>query len=135
MIFKRLLRKLKQVFCIIGVLFTKSRSPFLRTLKYEVENYLEDCCNSGTKSIEELQDLLFHINSYFEIPEATRITMFPDMKYGFKLILFGYNFYKYLNRKFPSLYVKYVQEVEKQRAVERFYIMELLKYFPFESEL
>lgn len=87
-------------------------------LKLEVEDYLKYHCDIGTRRIEELQDLLFHINSYIEIPETVKVTMFPSLPED------AFN-------TFPLKYAEYLEEVEKQRAVERFYIIDSLKYFPF----
>lgn len=121
--FKRLVRKIGQIICVLLVCFTRNKSAFLRIIKYEVENYLEDKCKEGTKQVEELQNLLFHINSYLEIPEITKMMMYPN----------GDKQFKFQKKNFPFLYYNYVHEVEKQRAVERFCILEALKDFPFDS--
>ena len=119
----KILRKIKQFFLIATVCMFKSKSAFIRIIKYEAENYLEDCCNSGTKQVEEMQDLLFHIDAYLNIPKELKITMFPEFTHKpgtFK----PYN----VNERF----IEYLEEVEKQRSVERLFIFESLKHFPFD---
>ena len=116
---KKFIRKLKQLYYLITACIIKDKSAFLHVIKFEAENYLEDCCNSGTKQIEEMQDLLFHINSYLDVPSAVMVTMYPD--------LIGTSF-----KDEPIKFADYLQEVEKQRSVERLFIMESLKHFPFE---
>ena len=115
---KRILRKIKQVFLIIVACTFKSKSAFLRIIKYEAENSLKDCCDMGTKQIEEMQDLLFHIEAYLEVPDAVREIILRDT---------GGSYIKARTR-----FAEYLEEVERQRAVERLYIMESLKHFPFD---
>ena len=120
---KKVIRKIKQLFLIIITCVFKDKSAFLKILKYEVENYLEDCCNAGTKQIEEMQDLLFHIEAYLEIPKQLKITMFPEFAYPPGMVE---------PYEINEMIIKYYEEIERQRAVERLYIMESLKHFPFD---
>ena len=120
---KKILRKIKQFFCIVFVSLFKSKSAFLRIIKYEAENYLEDCCNAGTKQIEEMQDLLFHIDAYLDIPKTLKMTMFPE---------FTHRPGTFKPYDINGRLIEYYEEIEKQRSVERLFIMESLKHFPFD---
>lgn len=132
---KKIFRKISQIFNIVLACVFKNKSAFLRIIKYEVENYLTDCCNAGTRQIEDLHNLLFHINSYLEIPETTRALMFPMFSKKLKKATKkdGKIFLSEEAILFPDKYVNYLEEIERQRSVERLYILELLKRFPFES--
>ena len=65
-----------------------------------------------------MQDLLFHIDAYLEVPNAVQETMFA----GFK----GTDSEAY------ALFIRYLEAVERQRSVERLYIMESVKHIPFD---
>ena len=71
----------------------------------------------GIGSTEEIQDLIFHIDSYLDLPNMLRKTVYePYLKNGEKLD-------------------EYFEELEKARAVEREYIFELMKKLPIGFEL
>ena len=71
----------------------------------------------GIGCTEEIQDLIYHIDSYIDLPHMLRETVYEEyLKNGEKLD-------------------EYFEELEKARAVEREYIFELMKKLPIGFEL
>lgn len=135
----KLVEKFIQLLYIIDAHLFKNKCSFLKILEYDIQEYINTCKDLGTEQTEELQDVLFHIHSYLEIPETVRVTMYPDIpkqvricKHKNGISIAGWHTpWSLLPKLIPNRYLEYLEEVEKQRAVERFYILESLKNFPF----
>ena len=131
---KRFIKRLLHVILIVKAYLFKNECAFLRIIEKEATDYLEFCKKMDVSNTEEIEDLLFHIKAYFEIPVTLRTTMFQDIPIGLKfrtkkeLDLISKKHRDIMNR-----YADYLTEIEKQRAVERLCILECLKSFPFSS--
>ena len=83
----------------------------------------------------EIEDLIFHIKSYREIPKIIEETRYPEFKgMGIKEIVRRYKFKK-LSLEEISKYGNFLVEVEEQRAVERDFIFEHAKILTFGFKL
>ena len=132
---RRWLKKLVRLPKFIKCYLSKDESVLLTLIEEEANNLLEQYGRMGTCNIEGIEDLLFHIKSYSEIPEVVKQIEFPNMK---EINLFyedgSIRVFELGSRK-PSIedlevYIKYIEEVEKQRAVERDFIFEKVKELP-----
>lgn len=101
---------MKKVCNVLRYYLLKDENAFMYLLKEEALSYMEQCKRIGVCNTEGIENLLFHIDSYLEIPEALKKTTFLD--------------------NLENRGTKYLLEVEKERAVERDYICELLKELP-----
>lgn len=134
----RLIRKIKRLPHLAKLLksfLVGDSGALLALIEDEAKYLLEDCVNLGICNIEEIEDLLFHIKSYNEIPKVVKDMNFPDMrdiKFHYengdiKLVEVG--------KEKPTVeeleaYIKYIEEVERERAVERDFIFEKVKSLP-----
>ena len=112
-----MLKRVKRLLRIIKYAVTQPRCFILYLIKAEALGYLQVFNKIGVGSTEEIQDLIFHIDSYIDLPNMLRRTVYePYLKKGEKLD-------------------EYFEELEKARAVEREYIFELMKKLPIGFEL
>ena len=120
--FKKILR-----FCKLWwyVLFDREYL-FLYLLEEKANKCLEDCVTLKVTNTEQLEDLIFHIKSYYEIPKVVKELKFPNLKIpDVKKIL------KSDVDLVPKEVADYLIEVEMQRAIERDFIFEHAKNLPF----
>lgn len=113
---KKFFRKIRRVYRIIKFAIYDSNNFLLRIVEEEVHDYLKDLKDLKVRETEELEDLIFHIRAYIEIPQVLRTTVFSGS----------------LNSKQLE---DYFIQVEETRAVEREYIFELMKKLPLGFEL
>lgn len=131
---RRCIKKVWRMFLMLQAYLFKNECAFLKIIENEAIDYLEVCEYLGVKNTEEVQDLLFHIKAYIEIPLILRTTIFQDIPANFKI-----NFRKNKKSTFKgnvgtlNRYLEYVTEIEKQRAVERTCILDCMKNVPFAS--
>ena len=98
----------------------------LYLLEEKAQRCLEDCVTLKVTNTEQLEDLIFHIKSYYEIPKVVKELKFPDLKIpSVKKIL------KSNANLVPKEVTEYLIEVEVQRAIERDFIFEHAKNLPF----
>lgn len=110
-------RKLVKLFRIIKYALTQRKNFTLLLIRAEAQDHLKTFNRIGVGSTEDIQDLIFHIDSYIDLPNMLRRTVYePYLKEGEKLD-------------------EYFFELEKARAVEREYIFELAKKLPIGFEL
>ena len=131
-----LLRKLIKLPKILKSYFKRDESLFLTILEDEVNEILEKYKKIGTANTEGLEDLLFHIRSYVEIPQNLKDTCFKNMDNIEIEIDDKYVRVTGPEGKLPSKeevedYINYLLDVEEQRAVEREFIFDYLKKVPF----
>lgn len=101
---------------IIKNLFLNPKYLLLYVMRAEACTILGTFNRIGVGSTEDIQDLIFHIDSYIDLPNMLRRTVYePYLKNGEKLD-------------------EYFEELEKARAVEREYIFELAKKLPIGFE-
>lgn len=131
---KKFIKKIQRIFLIIKAYLFRNECAFLRIVENEALDYLESCEKLEVKNTEDVQDLLFHIRSYFDIPLALRTTMFSDIPIGFRLKLKMNKWVKVSgDSSVINRYIEYLTEIEKQRAVERTCILDCMKNVPFSS--
>ena len=111
------MKRVRKLYRILKYLFTNKKYFTLSLLKAEAEDHLDTYYKIGVGNVEDIEDLIFHIDSYMEIPQVLQTTVFKGyLEKGEKLD-------------------EYFVELEKMRAVERDYIFELAKKLPIGFEL
>lgn len=109
-------KRMRRLWRIIKYAITKRKSFTLYLLRAEAEEYLKVFDKLDVKSTEDIQDLIFHIDSYLDLPNMLRKTMYEEyLKKGEK-------------------FEEYFHDLEKMRAVERDYIFEIMKRLPIGFE-
>ena len=109
-------RKAKKLFRLLKCALFNSRYFLLNVIKEEALDHLKTFNKVGVGSTEDIQDLIYHIDSYIDLPNMLRRTIYePYLQKGEKLDL-------------------YMKELETHRAVEREYIFELMKTLPIGFE-
>ena len=135
---KKILEKIKRLPRLIRLLqsyLMKDENALLALIEDEAKDVLKHYKKMGIYNIEEIEDLLFHIKSYSEIPQVVRDLDFPDIKEAKFIFEKGYLKAVELGKERPSAaeierYILYIEEVEKQRAVERDFIFDKVKNLP-----
>ena len=110
-------RRLRKLFRLIKHAILHRKYFLLYLIKEEALDHLKTFNKVGVGSTEDIQDLIYHIDSYIDLPNMLRKTVYePYLQKGEKLDL-------------------YMKELETHRAVEREYIFELMKTLPIGFEL
>lgn len=105
-----------------------SESIILRLMEDRAKQALKDCTTLEISDIEELENLVFHIKTYYDIPRAVKETKFPNVKdLDLKKLVEGN--IEDLNE--TEEFMEYMSEVELQRTIERDFIFEHAKALPF----
>ena len=110
-------KRVKRLLRIVKYAVTQPKCFILYLIKAEALGYLETFNKIGIGSTEEIQDLIYHIDSYLDLPRMLRETVYE----------------KYLQN--GEKLDEYFEDLEKARAVEREYIFELMKKLPIGFEL
>ena len=112
-----MLKRARRLLRIVKYAVTQPKCFILYLIKAEALEHLKVFNKIGIGSTEEIQDLIYHIDSYIDLPHMLRETVYEEyLKNGEKLD-------------------EYFEELEKARAVERDYIFELMKKLPIGFEL
>lgn len=116
-------QKIRELWSILKFFIMDNENLLFHLMEVRAHAILRECSNIGVDSVEEIEDLLFHIKLYYEIPEAvaeTRYTKFRGIKYK-----------DLLNSTDDGINTQeitdYIIEVETQRALERELIFEHAK--------
>ena len=131
----RWIKKILRLPKLIKNYMSTDKNALLSLIEEEANSLLEQYGELGTCNIEGIEDLLFHIKSYHEIPEAIKQTEFPTIK-DLKLFYEDGDIgvfragYKKPTVEELEVYIRYIEEVEKQRAVERDFIFEKVNELP-----
>ena len=89
----------------------------LYLIKVEAQEHLKTFYKMGIGNVEDIEDLIYHIDSYIEIPKVLQSTTYAGyLEKGEKLD-------------------EYFEDLETHRAVERDYIFEALKRLPIGFQL
>lgn len=129
------IKRLPRLIKLLQSYLMKDENALLALIEDEAKDVLKRYEKMGICSTEEIEDLLFHIKSYSEIPQVVRDIEFPDIKEAKFIFEKGYLKAIEVGKDKPSIaeiekYILYVEEVEKQRAVERDFIFEKVKNLP-----
>ena len=126
-----MLRKIKKLCSIIKYYFEDEDMLFLYLLKAKACECMNDCYKLEVSNIEELEDLIFHINTYTEIPKALAEIKYPtfnDVSVQNVIRRFKEN---KLSIKEIEDYGDYLIDIETHRAIERDIIFDHAKKLPF----
>lgn len=129
-----MLRKLRKLWLILNFYFKDSDNLILHLLEIKAYECLEGCYKLSVRDTEELEDLLFHIKTYLEIPQALIEFKYHELKgVHTRDILNKYKRNKLSNEEILKL-TDFLLDVEKERALERSYIFEHAKSLNFGFE-
>ena len=129
------IKRLPRLIRLLQSYLMKDENALLALIEDEAKDVLKRYEKMGICDTEEIEDPLFHIKSYSEIPQVVRDLDFPDIKEAKFIFEKGYLKAVELGKERPSAaeierYILYIEEVEKQRAVERDFIFEKVKNLP-----
>lgn len=130
-----MLGKFKKFFQVVYYYFTDSDNLLLHLMEIKAHEILKRCQKLSVRNTEELEDLIFHIKIYKEIPKvllATRYSEFEGL-FNIKSMLKKHK-KKQLSPVELLLFEDYILDVEKQRAIERDFIFESAKVLSFGFE-
>lgn len=112
-----MLKRLRRLLRIIKYALFYRKNFTLYLIRAEAEEYLKVFKKLGVGSTEDIEDLIYHIDSYIDLPNMLRTTVYePYLKKG-------------------ERFEEYFHELETHRAVERDYIFEIMKKLPIGFEL
>ena len=130
-----MLKKLKKLWVIVRFFFEDEKNLFLHLMEMKVQECLRDCEKLSVGEVEELEDMLFHIKSYYDIPKVIAELKYPQFKdVTIREISSSYKKGERDLREAEE-YADYLVDVETQRAVEREFIFEHAKILSFGFEL
>lgn len=110
---KRVLKILRLLKCALF----NSKYFLLNVIKEEAKQHLKTFNKIGVGMTEDIQDLIYHIDSYIELPKVLQNTTYKG----------------YLEK--GEMFEEYFHDLETHRAVERDYIFELMKRLPIGFQL
>ena len=110
-------RAIKKIFRLLKYAVTQRKYFLLYLIREEALDHLSTFNKVGVGSTEDIQDLIYHIDSYINLPQTLQNTVYKG--------------YLENGEKFEE----YFQELETLRAVEREYIFELMKTLPIGFQL
>lgn len=129
-----MLGRIKKLVTILRYFCIDSDNLLLYLMQIKAYEVLKGCYDLSISNTEDLEDLIFHIRTYLEIPEVLMELKYPELK-GLKIgkILKKYK-KKKLNKGEALRFTRYLMDVEKQRAIERDFIFEHAKVLTFGFE-
>ena len=124
-------KKIKKFFNILKYYFTDEDNLLLYLLKMKAYECMDDCYKLNVKRTEELEDLVFHIDSYLSIPEALVATSYPDF-HGIRVrdIIERYKKHR-VSIDEVKRYGDFLIDIELHRNIERDCIFDHAKALPF----
>jgi hypothetical protein len=111
------MRRVRKLIKLIKCAIFNSQYFLLNIIKEEALEHLKTFDKIGIGATEEIQDLIYHIDSYIEIPKILQNTIYKG----------------YLEK--GEMIEEYFHDLETHRAVEREYIFNLLKKLPIGFQL
>ena len=130
-----MLRKVKKLWIIIKYFLEDEDNLLLHLMEIKAYETLKDCASLEVRMTEEIEDLIFHIKTYYDIPLTIASTKYPDLKDV--NIMEVMKAYKKGNMKWEDVlkFADFLEDVETQRAVERDLIFEEAKILSFGFKL
>ena len=111
------MKRLRKLFNLVKFALGNRKYFLLNIIKAEALEHLRLFGKIGVDYTEDLQDLIYHIDSYIDLPNMLRKTTYePYLKNGEK-------------------FEEYFHDLETHRAVAREYIFELMKRLPIGFQL
>ena len=111
------MKRLRKLFRLLKYAITKRKYFLLYLIREEAKDHLKAFNKIGVGMTEDIQDLIYHIDSYIALPQTLQNTVYKG----------------YLEK--GEKFEEYFEDLETHRAVERDYIFELLKRLPIGFEL
>ena len=126
-----MLRKIKKLCSIIKYYFEDEDTLFMYLLKVKAYECMNDCSRLDVSNTEELEDLIFHINTYVDIPQTLVATKYPDFESTSVQDVIKKFKNDQMSIKEIEKYGDFLIDVETHRAVERDLIFDHAKALPF----
>ena len=126
-----MLRKIKKLWTLLKFYFTDEDNLLLHLIEMKAYETLDDCFELDVGMTEEVEDLIFHIRAYYDIPRnlvETKYTWYEGE--NIPQVIEKYKKGK-LDMAKVMEFADYLAEVEEQRAVERDIIFEHVKVLAF----
>ena len=111
------MKRVKKFLRLLKHAIFHSKYFLLYLIKEEALDHLKTFNKVGVGSTEDIQDLIYHIDSYIELPKILQNTTYKG----------------YLEN--GEMFEEYFRDLETHRAVERDYIFELMKRLPIGFQL
>ena len=129
-------KKIKKLWIILKFFFEDEDNLFLHLIEMKAMESLEDCITLGVSSTEEIEDLLFHLRLYYDIPESLIETKYPQFKgWNWQEIIKEYKRSEVLPVELVEVFSDFIIDVETERALEREIIFEHAKCLSFGFKL
>ena len=128
---REMLRKIKKLYEIIKYYFEDEDTLFLYLLKMKAYECMNDCGKLDVSNTEELEDLIFHINTYIDIPKTLVATKYPDFKNASVQGVIKRFKNNEMSIREIEKYGDFLIDIETHRAVERDLIFDHAKVLPF----
>ena len=110
-------KRIVKICRLIKYIVINPKYLILYLIKVEAQEHLKTFYKMGIGNVEDIEDLIYHIDSYIEIPKVLQSTTYAGyLEKGEKLD-------------------EYFEDLETHRAVERDYIFEALKRLPIGFQL
>ena len=126
-----MLRKIKKLYKIIKYYFEDEDTLFMYLLKAKAYECMSDCHRLAVSNTEELEDLIFHINTYVEVPKTLVATKYPSFKNASVQGVIKRFKNNEMTIKEIEKYGDFLIDIETHRAVERDIIFDHAKALPF----
>lgn len=110
------MKRVFKLFRLFKCALFNSKYFLLNIIKEEALQHLETFNKVGVSYTEDIQDLVYHIDSYIDLPKILQNTTYKG----------------YLEK--GEMFEEYFNDLETHRAVERDYIFELMKRLPIGFE-
>ena len=132
---REMLRKIKKLWSIIKYYFEDEDTLLLYLLKMKATECTNDCNKLEVRNTEELEDLIFHINTYIDIPFALTETKYPEFRNtSVRDVIKKFKDNK-MSLKEIEKYGDFLIDIETHRAIERDLIFDHAKSLPFGCSL
>lgn len=126
-----LMDKIKKLFKIISCFFKDEDDLVFYLMELKALKCLDECFILKIGMTEELEDLIFHIRTYREIPNVIAEIKYPEFKNKKISVLMNNLDKKLMPAESAEKALSYISEVEKARAVERDFIFDGARVLTF----
>ena len=124
-------KRIKKLWNILKYFFKDEDSLFLHLLEIKAYEVLDSCYALDVGMTEEIEDLIFHIRSYYDIEESVIATKYPFYKGKSASELIRECQKGKMNLAQAEVLSDFLDEVENQRAIEREIIFDHAKNLTF----
>lgn len=126
-----MLRKIKKLWAILRYFFTDEDNLLLHLIEMKAYESLNDCAALEVGSTEDIEDLIFHVKTYYDIPNSIALTKYPHLK-GVDISKMMVSYKKGRAPMSEVLeFTDFLNDIEVQRAIEREIIFDRVKGLSF----